>query len=53
MDGKPVETSQRALLAAVGSAENRGMKWNVARTSVGQDWGTRPAEVNGIAAEIT
>ena len=52
LDGKPVETSQRALLTAVGSAENRGMKWNPARTSVGKDWGTGPAEVNGIAFEI-
>jgi hypothetical protein len=53
MDGKPVETTRRALLAAVGSATNRGMKWNEARTSVGRDWGTGPAEVNGITAEIT
>jgi hypothetical protein len=53
MDGKPVESAQRALLAAVGSAQNRGMKWNEARTSVGKDWGTGPTEVNGIALEIT
>lgn len=53
MDGKPVETTRRVLLAAVGSATNRGMKWNAARTSVGRDWGTGPAEVNGITAEIT
>jgi hypothetical protein len=53
MDGKPIETSGRVLLAAVGSAENRGMKWNEARTSVGRDWGTDPAEVNGIATEVS
>ena len=53
MDGKPLDMSRRALLTAVGSATNRGMKWNEARTSVGRDWGTGPAEVNGIAAEVT
>ena len=53
LDGRPIETTQRALLAAVGSAENRGMKWNAPRTSVGRDWGTGPAEVNGIATELS
>jgi hypothetical protein len=46
-------TTRRGLLAAVGSAQNRGMKWNAARTSVGRDWGTGPAEVNGIATELS
>jgi hypothetical protein len=53
MDGRPIEKTPRALLTAVGSATNRGMKWNETRTSVGRDWGNGPAEVNGIAAEIT
>jgi hypothetical protein len=53
MDGKAVETSSSALLAAVGSATNPGMKWNETRTSVGRDWGTGPAEVNGIRVELT
>jgi hypothetical protein len=53
MDGQPLETTNSALLAAVGSATNRGMKWNESRTSVGRDWGTGPAEVNGIRAELT
>lgn len=53
IDGKPLETTGRALLTAVGSAANRGMKWNESRTSVGNDWGTGPSEVNGITAEIT
>jgi hypothetical protein len=52
LDGRPIETAQRVLLAAVGSAENSGMTWNAARTSVGNQWGTGPAQVNGIAAEI-
>jgi hypothetical protein len=53
LDGKPLESAQRILLAAVGSATNPGMKWNATRTSVGKDWGTGPAEVNGIAATLT
>jgi hypothetical protein len=52
MDGQPVESSQRLLLAAVGSAQNRNMQWNEDRTSVGRNWGEGPAMVNGIAAQI-
>ncbi len=53
MDGKSLETTRSALIAAVGSATNPGMKWNAARTSVGRDWGEGPAEVNGIAVALT
>ena len=53
LDGKPLETAQRILLTAVGSAENQGMVWNDARTSVGDKWGTGPTVVNGIQAEVT
>jgi hypothetical protein len=53
IDGQPLGAASRALLVAVGSAVNPGMKWNAARTSVGRDWGRGPAEVNGIPLEIT
>lgn len=53
LDGKPLETAQRILLTAVGSAENQGMVWNDTRTSVGNKWGTGPTVVNGISAEVT
>lgn len=53
VDGKPLESTKRALLTAVGSATNVGMKWNETRTSVGNQWGTGPAQVNGIPAEVT
>ena len=53
LDGRPLEASRRILLAAVGSAENKGMIWNETRTSVGNKWGEGPTEVNGIPAEIT
>jgi hypothetical protein len=52
LDGRPVEQAKRLLLAAVGSAENTGMGWNEARTSVGNRWGTGPAQVNGIPADV-
>lgn len=53
LDGKPVEQANRLLLAAVGSAENQGMKWNETRTSVGANWGHGPAVVNGIPVDVT
>jgi hypothetical protein len=53
MDGLPIEKTKRALLAAVGSATNHGMKWNETRTSVGNQWGTGPAQVNAVPAELT
>ena len=52
IDGAPIERTKRALLVLVGSAENPGMKWNATRTSVGNQWGAGPAQVNGIPAEI-
>lgn len=53
LDGKPLESSGRILLAAIGSAENQGMVWNDQRTSVGNKWGTGPTLVNGIQAEVS
>jgi hypothetical protein len=52
MDGKPLESAKRMLLLAVGSAQNQGMQWNEARTSVGNKWGAGPTQVNGIPAEV-
>jgi hypothetical protein len=53
LDGAPLNQTKRALLTAVGSAENVGMKWNESRTSVGNQWGTGPAQVNGVPMEVT
>lgn len=52
LDGATLEKAGRILLTAVGSAENQGMVWNEARTSVGNKWGTGPTLVNGITAEV-
>jgi len=53
LDGEPLERSGRMLLAAVGSAENLGMGWNVDRTSVSNKWGRGPTQVNVIPADLT
>lgn len=52
LDGQPIESSARLLLAAVGSAQNRNLGWNDERNSVGNQWGTGPAQVNRIAAAV-
>ena len=53
LDGKALEQSKRILLTAVGSAQNRDMVWNEDRTSVGDQWGTGPTQVNGIGLTVT
>jgi hypothetical protein len=53
MDGRPMEQSHSLLLTAVGEVENTGMRWNADRTSVGDHWGTAPAQVEGIPASVT
>jgi hypothetical protein len=53
LDGAALGRSRSVLLAAVGSAENVGMRWNATRTSVGKNWGTGPAQVNGVPLEVT
>jgi hypothetical protein len=40
------------LLLASSSAENTGMKWNEARNSIGEDWGTGPTLINPVSATI-
>jgi hypothetical protein len=52
LDGAPIESTRHALLAAVGSAQNSGMKWNDSRTSVGDRWGPGPALVNVVPVDM-
>jgi len=52
-DGLPIGESKRILLTAVGSVENRDMGWNETGTSVGDRWGTGPAQVNGIPVRLS
>jgi hypothetical protein len=42
------------LVTATGYAENTGMDWkNAEKNTVGRDWGTAPARVEGVPAKIT
>jgi hypothetical protein len=52
-DGKPLSKSERLLLTIGGQVENIGMGWNADRTSVSNNWGTGPAQVEGIPATVT
>jgi hypothetical protein len=53
MDDRDVTRSRSLLLTAVGRVENTGMRWNAARNSVGEDWGTGPTLAEGVQATIT
>ena len=52
LDGLPIANSQRVLLTALGRAENQNMGWNAARTTVGNNWGTGPAVVQGAVGSL-
>jgi hypothetical protein len=53
MDGANIKDSKSLLVCATGSAENTGMGWkNAGHTTVGGDWGSAPALVEGITAQI-
>lgn len=52
LDGRPMRTSQRLLLTAVAGAENRNMGWNSDRTSVSNQWGEGPVQVDGVPMDV-
>jgi hypothetical protein len=53
LDGQPLAASGRILVTVVARAENQGMKWNAARTSVGTGWGHGPTIAERVPATIT
>jgi hypothetical protein len=53
LDGEPLERSGRMLLSTLASAENTGMVWNEARTSLSDRWGTSPPLVEIVPVEAT
>jgi hypothetical protein len=53
LDGRPLSETARALLVALGRAENQEMGWNADRTSVGDRWGRGPALIQGVRATIS
>jgi hypothetical protein len=52
LDGKPVATSSRILLAAAGRVENTDWKWNADKTTLGTEWGKSPTVAEGIPARL-
>jgi len=52
-DDASVQTARRALLTAIGRAENRGMGWNADRTTVEDRWGEGPVQAEGIPARVS
>ncbi len=54
LDGKPLGSAgSKALLLLTGTASQTGMRYNAARTSVTDQWGTGPTLVEEIAGTMT
>ena len=54
LDEKPLETSQRILLAASARTENTGVPWNEDRTGfTSDDWGRRPTLSEAVPLDLT
>ncbi len=51
-DGLPLEKSKSVLVSALNRAENEGMIWNPARTSVGNNWGKGPIQLEMPSATL-
>ena len=51
-DQKPIADSNSLLLTVASRFQNLNMNWNVARTSVGENWGEGPVQSVGVAASI-
>lgn len=52
LDGETVLSSHKLWLCALSRAENQGMGWDKDRRTVGSKWGTGPALVLGVKAQI-
>lgn len=53
IDGEPLERAERMLLTTLANAENTGMVWNEARTSVSDRWGSSPPLVEIVPVKAT
>jgi hypothetical protein len=51
LDGQPISSSQRLLLAATARSANTGMTWNEKRTSL-SDWGSAPTVIESVKGKI-
>jgi hypothetical protein len=52
MDGKGPRDCRRLLVTACGRAENRGMRFNAGRDSVGKDWGEAPVRAEAVTGTL-
>ncbi len=52
MDDRPLASSEKILVAAVGKVENQEMGWNEERTTVLRKWGHGPTICEGIRATV-
>jgi hypothetical protein len=53
LDDQPLASAKRALVTIVARAENQGMKWNEARTTVGAEWGHGPTIAERVPATVS
>lgn len=51
-DNQPLERSASMLISALNRAENTGMIWNETRTSVSNNWGTGPIQLETPSATL-
>ena len=52
LDGQPLAKSKKILLVAAARCANTGMKWNVERTSINDNWGGPPLLIEAVEGEI-
>ena len=52
LDNQPLPLSKSLLLTALNRAQNQGMKWNAERTSVGDNWGQGPIQIEVPQAHV-
>jgi len=53
LDGRPLEESQKILIAACGRCENTGMQFSDDRRTVGRNWGKAPVRIEAASAAVT
>ena len=52
LDGRPLKTSRKILIAACGRCENTGMKFTPDRRSVRSNWGAAPVRIEPVDHEL-
>lgn len=52
LDDKAMDESERVLITLGARAENNGVKWNAARTSIGESWGSAPTIAERVPADV-